>query len=154
KMVAPLLLERVTDQRILCLLQRPQHCHAVVELGLRQPRLLQGDVRTDPAPSEYRQSDGWAHRKEVAQRKAQVVQLRRLSSRGSQEREAREVFCLCSFDSSRRGCNLYLGAANIRSPPQQFRGKTDRYIWRDRRHRRGGFEFCPQGVGLCAEKDA
>src|SRR5215470_14728749 len=80
KMVAPFLLEGIVDQGILCFLQRPQYCRAVAELGLRQARLLQGDVRTNPAASEYRQSDGWAHGEEVPQRKAQVVQLGRLPS--------------------------------------------------------------------------
>src|SRR5215831_13139654 len=154
KMVAPFLTEGVVDQGILCFLQRPQHCRAVAELGLRQARLLQGDVRTNPATSKYRQSDGWTDREEIAQRKAQVVQLRRLSSRSSQQREAREIFRLRPFDPGHGGCNLYLGAANIRSPLQQIRGKTDRNLWRDWWHRGGGLELCPQSARLCTEKNA
>src|SRR5258708_1585453 len=154
EMVAPLLLEGVVDQGILGLLKRDQYRGAIMELRLRQARLLQGDVRTDAAASEYRQSDGWTGRKEIAQRKAQVVQLRRLPSRSSQEREAREIFRLCPFDPGRGGGNLYLGAANIRSPLQQIRGKPDRNVWRDRWHRGGGLELRPQSARLCAEKNA
>src|SRR5215813_3984954 len=153
EMVAPLLLEGVVDQGMLGLLKRDQYRGAITELGLRQARVLQGDVRTNPAASKYRHSDGWAHEEEIAQRKAQVVQLRRLSSRSSQQREAREIFRLCPFDPGRGGCNLYLGAANIRSPLQQIRGKTDRNLWRDRWHRSGRLEFCPQRARLCAEKN-
>src|SRR5215831_9986111 len=88
EMVAPLLLEGVVDQGILGLLKRDQYRGAITELGLRQARVLLGDVRTDTAASEHWQSDGWAHEEEIAQRKAQVVQLRRLPSRSSQQREA------------------------------------------------------------------
>src|SRR5215472_17555609 len=121
---------------------------------MRQTRVLLGDVRTDTAASEYRQSDSWTDEEEIAQREAQIVQLRRLSSRSSQQREAREIFRFCPFDPGRGGCNLYLVAANIRSPLQQIRGKTDRNLWRDRWHRGGGLEFCPQSARLCAEKNA
>src|SRR5262249_3821966 len=153
-MVAPFLLEGIVDQGILCFLQRPQYCRAVAELGLHQARVLQGDVRTNPATSKYRQGDGWAHQEEIAQRKGQVVQLRCLPSRSSQEREAREIFRLCPFDPGGGGCNFYLGAANIRSPLQQIRWKPDRNVWRDRWHRGGDLELCPQSARLCAQKNA
>src|SRR5215472_16047395 len=153
-MVAPFLLEGIVDQGILGLLKRDQYRGAITELGLRQARVLQGDVRTNPATSKYRQSDGWAHEEEIAQRKAQVVQLGCLPSRSSQQREAREIFRLCPFDAGSGGCNIYLRAANIRSPLQQIRWKPDRNLWRDRWHRGGDLELCPQSARLCAQKNA
>src|SRR5262249_7428136 len=154
KMVASILLEGVVDQGILGLLKRGQYRGAITELGLRQARVLQGDVRTNPATSKYRQSDGWAHEEEIAQRKAQVVQLRCLPSRSSQKREAREIFGLCPFDAGSGGCNINLGAANIPSPAQQISMKPHRNPWRDGWHRGGGPELCPQNARLRTEKNA
>src|SRR5215467_3533377 len=62
KMVAPLLLEGVVDQGILGLLKRDQYRGAITELGLRQARLLQGNVRTNPATSKYCHKEYGDHR--------------------------------------------------------------------------------------------
>src|SRR5207249_11919089 len=89
--IAALLRLRVIHECVLGLFQRVQNRRLIENLGLFPARVLHGDVRVYTAAREYRQADCRSRRKEISQRQREIMELRRLPSRGPQQRDRKST---------------------------------------------------------------
>jgi dipeptidyl aminopeptidase/acylaminoacyl peptidase len=148
KMLTLPLQSGVAHQRILGLLERPQHRLLVAGEVLGRIGIRRRDARAHPAYVEERPVDSERDRACLAVALEQRVGIDRLRADETAEREARKQVGRRNTDPRRRGGEPALRGEDVRTTPQQFSGRTGRYVRGQSRKRCSHFEFRHERGGL------
>src|SRR2546428_14187190 len=98
----------------LVLSKRFKTCLLIEVLVLFPARFLPGGVRAYTAARNLGQADRGSRRKEISQRQREIMELRRLPSRGPQQCEPRKIVRPCGFDVGGGTGDFIICPANIR----------------------------------------
>src|SRR5215472_6713345 len=144
---------RVSEKSVLRLFQRREDRGAICNDGLLETSILHLNLRTNSSAGK----DGQAYRrpggKKVPHAQRDVVQLRSLPPRRSQEEKTREEFCFGLTHARCRRNNLCLSLPNIRPALQQLRRQTDGNLGWRHRYRSPGQQFRAQSAGLFVQQN-
>src|SRR5215472_14393075 len=144
---------RVSDKSVLCLFQRREDRRAICNDGLLETSILHLNLRTNSSAGKDRQAYRRPGGKKVPHAQRNVVQLRSLPPRRSQEEKTREEFCFGLTHACCRRNNLCLSLPNIRPALQQLRRQTNGDLGWSHRYRSAGEEFRAQSTGLFAQQN-